>query len=127
MRSLASAGAAVAHLHPLHRDRADPGLDRALRAMAVPHERASRPSGSRRSFIAARKASASASIAWASSRRAPLRRTAVSGSSIASGWRRGTTVLSLVHGVSLLREVLAGWLPASIRRLPQTAITQFRP
>ena len=31
------------------------------------------------------------------------------------------------HGVSLLREVQAGWLPASIRRLSQTTITQFRP
>jgi hypothetical protein len=33
---------------------------------------------------------------WASSRRAPLRRTAVSGLSIASGCRRGTTVLFLI-------------------------------
>jgi hypothetical protein len=29
------------------------------------------------------------------------------------------------HGVSLLREVRAGWLPASIRRSPQTVITHF--
>ena len=32
-----SAGAAVAQLDPPHRDRADPGLDQALRTMAVPH------------------------------------------------------------------------------------------
>jgi hypothetical protein len=25
------------------------------------------------------------------------------------------------------REVLAGWLPASIRRLPQTVVTQIPP
>ena len=31
------------------------------------------------------------------------------------------------RGVSLLREVLAGSSPASIRRLSHTAITQFRP
>ena len=31
----------------------------------------------------------------------------------------------LIHGVSLPREVLAGWLPASIRRLPQTVVTQL--
>jgi hypothetical protein len=31
------------------------------------------------------------------------------------------------RGVSLLREVQAGWSPASIRRLSHTAITQFRP
>ena len=34
---------------------------------------------------------------------------------------------SLVHGVSLRLEVLAGWLPASIRRPPQTVVTQFTP
>src|SRR5271154_2223944 len=56
----------------------------------------SRPSGSCTPFIRARNASASASMAWASNRRAPLRRTAVSGSSIASGCRRGTTVLFLM-------------------------------
>jgi hypothetical protein len=34
----------------------------------------------------------------------------------------------MIHcGVSLLREVLAGSSPASIRRLSQTAVTQFRP
>jgi len=44
-----------------------------------------RPSGSRSPFINARNASASASMAWASNRRAPLLKTAVSGSSIVSG------------------------------------------
>src|SRR5215218_1237000 len=58
--------------------------------------RRSRPSGSRTPFISARNASASASMAWASKRRAPLLRTAVSGSSTSSGWRRETTVLSLI-------------------------------
>jgi hypothetical protein len=33
----------------------------------------------------------------------------------------------LVHGVSLRLEVLAGWLPASIRRPPQTVVTQLQP
>src|SRR5215213_6884600 len=56
----------------------------------------SRPSGSRAPCISARNASASASTACASKRRAPLLRTAVSGSSIVSGWRRGMTVLSLI-------------------------------
>src|SRR5215213_426761 len=56
----------------------------------------SRPSGSCTPFILARNASASASTACASKRRAPLRRTAVSGSSISSGWRRGMTVVSLI-------------------------------
>jgi hypothetical protein len=32
------AGATVAQLDPLHRDRADPGLNQALRAVAVPHD-----------------------------------------------------------------------------------------
>ena len=36
-------------------------------------------------------------------------------------------LLALVHGVSLRLEVLAGWLPASIRRLPQTVVTQLPP
>ena len=53
-----------------------------------------RPSSSCRSAINARKAAASLSIAWASRRRAPERKTAVNGSSIASGCRRRTTVLS---------------------------------
>src|SRR5271163_3639291 len=66
-----------------------------MRSPPLPAPR-SRPSGRRTPFIRARNASASASMAWASSRRAPLRRTAVSGSSIASGCRRGTTVLFLI-------------------------------
>jgi hypothetical protein len=32
------AGPTVAQLDPLHRDRADPGLHQALRAMPVPHD-----------------------------------------------------------------------------------------
>jgi hypothetical protein len=50
-----------------------------------------RPSGSRTPASVARSASASASIAWASSWRAPLLRTAVSGSSASSGRRSGIT------------------------------------
>jgi hypothetical protein len=63
--------------------------------MAVPHD-ALAPVRQPQPFISARNASASASTACASNRRAPLRRTAVSGSSTSSGWRRGTTVLLLV-------------------------------
>ncbi len=58
--------------------------------------RRSRPSGSCTPFIVARNVSASASTAWVSRRRAPLRRMAVSGSSIVSGWRRGMTVVLLI-------------------------------
>ncbi len=89
------AGAAVAQLDPLHRDRTDPGSTTRSGAWPCRTTR-SRPSGNCTPFIRARNASASASMAWASSRRAPLRRTAVSGSSIASGCRRRTTVLFLI-------------------------------
>ena len=38
MRSPPSAGAAIAQLHTLHLDRADPRLDRPLRPQPVPHQ-----------------------------------------------------------------------------------------
>ena len=90
--------------------------------------RRSRPSGSGTPFIAARNASASASTAWASSRRAPLRRMAVSGSSIVVRLTQGDNGGIARHGVSLLREVLAGFVtrldtpPFSARHHPVSAI-----
>ena len=76
--------AAVAHLDPLHRDRADPGLDLALRPVAVPDD----PVAAVRQlqpFIAARNASASARWPGPEAGGRRSRRTSVSGSSIVSG------------------------------------------
>jgi hypothetical protein len=64
--------------------RTDSGLRQALGTMAVADHTLA-PVRKALFFIVVRYASASASIVCASSRRAPLRRTAVSGSSIASG------------------------------------------
>src|SRR5438132_13090564 len=85
----------------------------------------SRPSGSCMPFIRARNASASASMACESSRRAPLLKTVVSGSSIASICRRETTVLFIVMGVSLLREVQAGFHPPRYAALLKSPSPSF--
>ncbi len=54
-------------------------------SLKLPRRSHNQTSRSRSPFIAARNASASTSMAWANRRRAPLRRTAVSGSSTVSG------------------------------------------
>src|SRR6185437_12523054 len=74
-------GVSVAQLDPLHDDRTDPDLHQAFGTVAVA-DHALPPVRQGLVFIVARNASASASIACASNPRAPLRRTAVSGSSI---------------------------------------------
>jgi hypothetical protein len=80
-----------------------PSPDRACGLVSVPHDTVS-PSASFNSFLPARNASASCSIASASSVRAPDRRILVSGSSISSGRRRLTMCYSRSRRIALLER-----------------------
>src|SRR5271166_2581901 len=71
--------ATVAHAGLAHADRADAGHHLAFRQVPVPDPRL-RPVAVFRSTCLARNSATSASIAWASRARAPLRSTSVSGS-----------------------------------------------
>ena len=75
-----------------------------------------RPSARRSSLVSAKNDSASVSTASARRRRAPSRRTDVSGSSIASGCRNAEMVVSVVTGVSLLWRFGLASTTAPIRR-----------
>ena len=116
------AGAAVAQLHPPHRDRADPGLDQALRSMAVPHN-ALAPVRQPRAL---HRGQERLGFRLDGLRQQPA------GAAPQDGRQRVVDLIGLAEwdngaiahrGVSLLREVLAGSSPASIRRLSHTAIT----
>ena len=122
----ARAGAAVAQLHPAHRDRADPGLHQALRTVAVSHQ-ALAPV---RQPHALHRGQERFGFGLHRLRQQPpgaapqdFRERVIDGVGLAEADHSG-----IAHrGVSLLREVLAGSSPASIRRLSQSSITHFPP
>src|SRR4029077_11513215 len=74
---------AVTHARAAHGDRADAGHDLAFRQMSVAHQPRPIVVGQ---FVRLSKAVTSASTACASSARAPLRKTSVSGSAKVPGW-----------------------------------------
>jgi hypothetical protein len=121
-----SARSLVPRSHPTHLDRADPGLNEALRPQPVSHD-AVTPI---RQLLALHRSQERLGFRLDSLGQQPA------GAAPQNGGQRIIDRVGLtewdnsaiaLHGVSLLREVRAGWLPASIRRLSQTAITQFRP
>jgi hypothetical protein len=118
--------AAVAQLHPPHRDRADPGLHLALGAMPVSHQ--ALPPVRQRHALHRRQERLGFRLDGLGQQPA--------GTAPQDRCQRVIGLLGppewdncgMAHrGVSLLREVLAGSSPASIRHLSQTAVTQFRP
>ena len=117
---------AVAHLHPPHLDRADPGLDGPLRAIAVADD-AGPPIGE--PLVRHRRQEGFGLRLDRLGEQAPRTCAQHCGQWVIDrlGLRETDNGAILVHGVSLRLEVLAGWLPASIRRLPQTVVTQLPP
>ena len=117
---------AVAHLHPPYLDRADPGLDGPLRAIAVADD-AGPPIGE--PLVRHRRQEGFGLRLDRLGEQAPRTCAQHCGQWVIHrlGLRETDNGAILVHGVSLRLEVLAGWLPASIRRLPQTVVTQLPP
>ena len=132
MRSPSVAGAAVAQLHPLHRDRADPGLDQPLRAVAVPHQalapvrqpHALHRGQERLGLRLDRLGQQPAGAAPQDRRQRIVDRV---------GLTEGNNGAIARHGVSLLREVQAGFVtrldtpPFSHRHHPVSAIALRHP
>src|SRR5215468_8179510 len=95
---------AVTHARAAHGDRADAGHDLAFRQMSVAHQPCPTVVGQ---FVACMlsKAATSASTACASSARAPLRKTSVSGSAKVPGWVSWKTLVS----VTAYRAIAKSW------------------
>ena len=99
------AGAALAQLDPLHRDRTDPGLNHALRSMAVPHHPVAPVLV--RLYALHRARNARLPLRWLG-QAAGARRSAEPPSADRLSKNNGAIPH---HGVSLLREVQAGFHP----------------
>jgi hypothetical protein len=101
------------------------GHDLALWKMAVAHHALLARRGLEIGMLCENSAT-SASTAWVSSARAPLRRISVRESVRAPGWASLTTLLSDTAYHSFIGEVEASNI-TKIRRLPRHAVTNFWP
>src|SRR6516162_3869102 len=121
--ALAFARCTVAHPRLANGDRADAGHDVALWKMAMTHH-ALMALSVLRSACFARNSATSASTAWVSSARAPLRRTSVKESVKTPGWASLITLLSDTAYPSFIGEVEA-LNTTTIRRLIPSARHQL--